>query len=516
MSGFIPSSSARWCLPCLAFAASLLLFLIGITQLPLTDRDETRFSEATREMIERGDPLVPWFNDVERFDKPPLFYWLQATGWRVFGVSDATARLPSVFCAALTVMASALWARRIAGERAGWFAFLILVTVPQLHVHARLAVADMPMILSFVLASWSGWELARPAHSPHWNILLIGSLATGFLAKGPVAWLPVVPGFLMAWNMARTSASPAAIRTLIARWVLIGTATVALIALWAIPALLATHGRFLTVGIGKHVIGRSLNILEGHGLRGVGGYLGSLPFYFLTLIPGFLPWSVPLLRNLFRIRPWQQLDLSTGALLGGAALVFITFTLLRTKLPHYTLPAFPLLAIWLAVQLHQQSVPTRPVLRTAAITAAVLSTVFLVGTSVLSRFMPVPRLVAAARPWLTPQTEVASVKFNEPSLVWNFRSITRSHLRFIEPADAAAFLAQAGPRACVLEEGPLAAQLRTLPQLHEVAVEGINFVNGRRLRLVALIRHGTATDANPTPLDTGLSENPTEGPARAR
>ena len=65
----------------------------GIDRFPLLDRDEPRFSEATREMIERGDALVPWFNGVERFDKPPLFYWLQAAGWRLFGESDATARL---------------------------------------------------------------------------------------------------------------------------------------------------------------------------------------------------------------------------------------------------------------------------------------------------------------------------------------------------------------------------------------------------------------------------------------
>jgi len=507
---------SRWRLPGIAFVSSLLFFLIGIAQLPLTDRDETRFSEATREMIERGDLLVPWFNGVERFDKPPLFYWLQAAGWRVFGESDTTARLPSVVCAALTVMAAALWARRIAGERAGWFAFLILVTVPQLQIHARLAVADMPMIVCFVLASWSGWELAQPVHRPHWNLLLVGSLAAGFLAKGPVAWLPVVPGFLMAWNSARSSSSPSATRTLIARWILIALATVSLIALWGIPALLATHGQFLAVGLGKHVIGRSLSVLEGHGLRGVTGYLGSLPFYFLTLIPGFLPWSIPLIRNLLRQQSWKQRDLQTISLLGGSALVFVTFTLIRTKLPHYTLPAFPLLAIWLAVQLHTQSTPTRSILRTATVTVTVLSAVFLIGTSVASRFMPMPRLVSAARPWLTPETEVASVEFEEPSLIWYFRSITRPHLRRIEPADAAAFLSQPGPRACVLEEGPLAVKLRSLQGLHEVAVDGINFVNGRRIRLVALLRHITATDARTTPSGTALPQNPPGDPVRAR
>src|ERR1700744_2314384 len=73
---------------------SLVLLLAGNWILPLTDRDEVLFAEASREMIQRGDYIVPWFNGEWRFDKPVLIYWCQIASYRVLGVNDFAARLP--------------------------------------------------------------------------------------------------------------------------------------------------------------------------------------------------------------------------------------------------------------------------------------------------------------------------------------------------------------------------------------------------------------------------------------
>jgi len=486
--GFQDEQPPSWRLPVLVLLFSVLFFRMGTGSLPLTDRDETRFSEATREMVEGGDWIVPRLNGVERFDKPPLFYWLQAAGWAAFGVSDATARLPSVVCAALAVTATAAWARRLAGERAGWFAAAILLTAPQMQVHARLAVADMPMVLAFTLATWSGWELSRNGARPGWTVLFFGALALGFLAKGPVAWLPAVPSYLLARRTARESGDPGAMDRLHRRWTAGWLAALGLVALWGIPALWLTDGRYFAVGIGKHVVGRSLGVMEGHGLRGLWGYLVALPLYVLALVPGFLPWTIPLIRRWRRQRPWTACDPETVALLGGAALVFAVFTLIRTKLPHYTLPAYPLLACWLATRLAREDAPIRSVFRPAAGMVAIIAAVSLVLAPVVARRMPVPRLAEAARPWITADTALASVDFEEPSLVWNFRAMTRSLLVRIEPAAAAGFLREPGARACIVQEGPLAAELRAIPGLREVAADGFNSVNGKPLRLVAFIR----------------------------
>src|ERR1051326_8126796 len=87
------------------FVACVAFHVLGTWTLPLIDRDEPRFAEASREMIQRGDYVVPYFNDQLRFDKPPLTYWAQTVSYRIFGQNDFAARFPSAVAAALTAVA---------------------------------------------------------------------------------------------------------------------------------------------------------------------------------------------------------------------------------------------------------------------------------------------------------------------------------------------------------------------------------------------------------------------------
>src|SRR5271170_5401664 len=93
---------------------SLGLLLAGNWIMPLTDRDEVRFAEASREMIQRGDYVVPWFNGEWRFDKPVLIYWCQIASYTVFGVSDFTARLPSALFTTGIALILVRWGRKLA------------------------------------------------------------------------------------------------------------------------------------------------------------------------------------------------------------------------------------------------------------------------------------------------------------------------------------------------------------------------------------------------------------------
>src|SRR5260370_2285115 len=83
-----------------------------------------------------------------------------------------------------------------------------------------------------------------------------------------------------------------------------------LVALWGVPALVQTHGDFLRIGIGRHVIGRSFSAMESHGSNSLGIYLLLLPFYFVTIFASFFPWSIKLpslTKKLWRER--AQLDI---------------------------------------------------------------------------------------------------------------------------------------------------------------------------------------------------------------
>src|SRR5262249_39462319 len=164
-----------------------------------------------------------------------------------------------------------------------------------------------------------------------------------FLAKGPVAWTPlltiaVVVIYTRDWQLLR-------------RFKFVGGILLALVvvALWGIPALIQTRGEFFTVGIGRHVVGRSLMTLEGHGGSSLSMYVLLLPFYLVTVFISFFPWSIKLpwlIRKLWRRKTTGVIHLRQGYggifvdtyLLSGIAVVFVIFTLVSTKLPHYTLP----------------------------------------------------------------------------------------------------------------------------------------------------------------------------------
>jgi len=325
----------------------LVLLLSGNWILPLMDRDEPRFAEASREMLQRNDMIIPWFNGQYRFDKPPLIYWCQAACYQVLGENAFAARLPSVMFTVATASLLVLCGRRLANPRVGVIAGTFFVTSLQVLIHGRLAVADMPMIFFVALAVWSGWEMTRPKAERRviWWWIFFGSLGLGFLAKGPVAWLPLAGLFLGRW-----------LRPTAFDLRLVGVAggillSLVIVGTWGVPALIATHGQFFAVGFGHHVVYRSFGIMEGHGGPGWLGFLATLPLYLLTFFFSFFPWAFKFpaaLRDWWTVRHHDTLG---WYLLTQAAVVFGVFTLVRTKLPHYTLPAFPAISLWLALRI---------------------------------------------------------------------------------------------------------------------------------------------------------------------
>src|SRR5579884_2190440 len=122
------------------FLACLLFHILGIWSLPLIDRDEPRFAEASREMIQREDYIVPYFNNQLRLDKPPLTYWGQVASYALFGQNDFAARLPSAVAAALLAVTLPIRGFKIGGERVGWRAAMIFTLCLQTFIHAKAAV----------------------------------------------------------------------------------------------------------------------------------------------------------------------------------------------------------------------------------------------------------------------------------------------------------------------------------------------------------------------------------------
>ena len=166
----------------LFFLGAVLLYSIGNCSLPLIDRDEPRFAEASREMRQSGDYLVPKLNGDYRFDKPPLIYWCQVLSYDVFGESDFAARFPSVIFAALAGVATWIFSSKIYGPRVGIWSGILFATSLQVFIHSRAAVADMPLVFFFLIATLADWARLRNPSSRCWWWTFSLSLGLGFLA----------------------------------------------------------------------------------------------------------------------------------------------------------------------------------------------------------------------------------------------------------------------------------------------------------------------------------------------
>jgi 4-amino-4-deoxy-L-arabinose transferase-like glycosyltransferase len=499
----------------LLFICCVLFHIAGTWSLPLIDRDEPRFAEASREMIERGDYIVPYFNNQLRLDKPPLTYWAQTVSYRVFGENDFAARLPSAIAAALTALVIFAWGMRLGGEKLGWWAAIIFTLSLQTFVHAKAAVADMWLVLFVTLAHWSGYELLQrrtpnaqhptpnqeaAASKPPWLIckspflIFYLSLAMGFLAKGPIAWTPLLTVgaiifYVRDWQLGR--------RFKFVYGILL---TLAVIALWGIPALIQTRGEFFTVGIGRHVIGRSFATMEGHGANSLPIYLLLLPFYFVTLFVSFFPWSIKLpwlVRKLWRERktgiadPGYNVNNIDAYLFAGIGIIFVIFTLVKTKLPHYTLPAFPLLALFLARHWHRTSIGNRRSLfKAIAIgTACVWIAIALVVPPIIAPFFPAYQLFQESRAALQPNMQFASVEFEEPSLVWYFRSRVKGFLTPLNRRRAPEFMIQPGPRFIVLPTPVAGTPFANGPaDWQTFSTSGFNIAKGKRVDLTLVLK----------------------------
>jgi 4-amino-4-deoxy-L-arabinose transferase-like glycosyltransferase len=466
----------------LLFIAFLLLNAAGDWALPLIDRDEPRFAEASREMLQRHDFVVPYFNNEFRFDKPPLIYWLQDGSYKLFGENEFAARFPSGLCGALAAVVIALWGSQLYDPRTGWRAALIFGLCVQTMVHAHAAVADMAMVAASTASAWAGWNwLTASQNRARWWLAFWSLLAIGFLAKGPIAWIPIG---MAAWTAAslKREKRPGPLQ-----WLLGIILMLALVGIWGIPAMIRTHGQFAVVGLGKHVVMRSVSPLEGHGGKTGLSYLLTFPYYLLFVWPSFFPWSLWLpsaVAALWRRR--KQWTPQETYLVAGVILVFGIFTLSWTKLPHYTLPAFPFLALLLAASWDRAP---RPLFCWAA--AGMAAGSLIVTLAILPLFRPIfvsQSLYDQAAPYLTPQMELASVDYQEPSLVWLFRKKIGGFETGMNWKDLDKWMHRPGPRVCVITAGQLQKAFRHLdPQWQVVKASGFDVSNAHRADLTAVI-----------------------------
>jgi len=434
----------------LLFLAVLALSLPQAALLPLLDRDEPRFAEASREMLQSGNFIVPTFNHAPRYAKPPLIYWCQAVSFMLFGENAFTARLPSLLATAGTAWLLFAWGAQLGTAQIGFGAALSYAFCLQTVQQGRVATADALLIFFMTLTVFAGWKLITSSPASHntrnyfWDTILALGFAGGFLAKGPEALLPFLPLLLCARGTRSNIVGELTANFLLG---------LALVLFWAIPAYIETHGDYWRVGLSEGVGERMVAGLQGHGASTLGWYLLSLPLYLMLFWLSALPWSPLLVVHRKKLFSAWKPDRTDIYLLWNAGIIFLVFSLMVTKLPHYTLPAFPFLALvfarrWISSGLR----PALPIRLATGVGVVLVLLMFTVEFVVLPIVTPSPvgELVRDSRETLSPETEFALVDFQEPNAVWEMRRVVNGYAQTIPESEVLSFLDTPGPKAVLI------------------------------------------------------------------
>jgi 4-amino-4-deoxy-L-arabinose transferase-like glycosyltransferase len=330
--------------PLLLLALALVLFVPGQWTVPPLDRDEPRFTQATKQMLETGDYVDIQFQDQARHKKPVGIYLLQAAAVKLTG-HDASAplwvyRLPSIISATLSVLAVFWLARAFMGPSGALVAGGFVVLAIIIGVEARLAKTDATLFATIVIAQGALARLwLRNSSDRAWGLAFVfwTALAASVLVKGPVG--PMVVGFTVV-GLIITGRNLSWFKGAVP---LAGFIWFFLLVLpWFVAIWIATDGTFFTEAIGKDLLGKVSEGQEGHGAPPL-THLGAMFGVFWPL-PAFFMLALPMM--------WRE---RKSPLVIFAACWFfpswVVFELVATKLPHYTMPLMPALILPVAAAL---------------------------------------------------------------------------------------------------------------------------------------------------------------------
>jgi 4-amino-4-deoxy-L-arabinose transferase-like glycosyltransferase len=491
---------------------SLAAFLPGFFTLPPIDRDEARFAQATKQMLETGDYLDIHFQNEVRYKKPVGIYWLQAgavkAGEALGGPRAQSTiwlyRMPSLFGALGAVLLTYWCALAFVGRRAAVLAAAMMATSLLLAVEARLAKTDAVLLATVVAAMGAMARVYLRSRRDDavalvpWALPAIfwTALAAGVLIKGPLILM------IVGLTAAGVSILDRSGRWLLRLRPLPGLLWFALlVAPWFVLILNRAGDAFLAESVGRDMAGKIFSGQESHGAP-PGLYL---LLFWVTFWPGAL------LAGLAAPTVWRaRREPGAQFLLAWLVPSWIVFELVVTKLPHYVLPLYPAIAIliagiiergalsesrwmkpaligwliyplamaigvltgyiWLgnelgliawptlagavifgliAWRLYDLDGPERALLRAGAAAVLVSFTVFALLVPSLDRIFPSVAIANALRSSDCPAPLVATAGFAEPSLVFLLGTPTR----LTDAHGAVEFLRQGGPCRFALLEG---------------------------------------------------------------
>lgn len=329
-----------WRAPILLILLCLALYLPGIASLPVTDRDEARFTQATRQMLETKDFLLPRFQNEARNKKPAGIYWLQAAAVSLVSSVKSTAiwpyRLPSLLGALVSVLLTFKFGVPWVGRETAFLGAALLAASLGLTIEAHIAKTDAVLLATVVAAQGALGEIYRRACNAEaietrLPLLFWVAQGVGLLIKGPVT--PFV-SLLTALMLTFSERDSHWLREFRVSW---GLPLALLIAgPWMFAVTFVTDGAFIRESVGTDLLGKLIHGQEGHGAP-PGTYLAAA---FLTFWPGSM------LLGAAAVLAWRERrDTVVRLLIAWIVPYWLVLELIPTKLPHYILPVYPALAL---------------------------------------------------------------------------------------------------------------------------------------------------------------------------
>jgi 4-amino-4-deoxy-L-arabinose transferase-like glycosyltransferase len=533
----------------------VLFFLPGFFNIPPVDRDEARFAQATKQMVETDDFVDIRFQDEVRYKKPVGIYWLQSAAVKTasaLGLPRAALRIwlyriPSLIGAVGAILLTYWTALAFVTRRGAVLASLMLCSCILLGVEARLAKTDAMLLCASVAAMgalgriYVPWQHGDDAVHPSWALPAVfwTAIAAGLLLKGPLILMFVA---LTIGTLAILDRSGAWLWQLRPVWGLMWV--LVLVLPWFVLIVLRSGDSFFADSLGGDMLSKLASPQESHG--------APPGLYFLLFWLTFWPGSA--LAGMAAPAIWRaKREPGAQFLLAWLVPSWIVFEIVITKLPHYVLPLYPAIAILIVGALERRVLSRSPwvvrgaswwFLVPAAISVAAI--VFAISLTLQPAFLAWPFaacamifglfawwlyddneaersiLNAVVASWflgmvvygiilpslttLFPSVELARVLrnvecigpkavaagYHEPSLVF----MTGTSTLLTDGSGAADFLGQGSCRFALVEsrqERSFAQRAEALGLRYNVAtrVEGYNFSQGRQISVAVFRSEGT-------------------------
>ncbi len=309
----------------------LVIFASFNGQSHLFDWDEINFAEAAREMIVTGNYSLVQINYEPFWEKPPLFFWLQALCMNLFGINEFSARLPNAIAGAITAITLYSIGRKNFSNSFGWLWVVAYSTSLLPVLYFKSGIIDPWFNLFIFYGAYATWKSLYAADGKHlrWALIAGASIGLGIMTKGPVALLVIlmVFGVFFLWKKFRLHANFSHYVGFTASLIVIG-------GLWFFIEWVSGRGYIIEGFINYQI--RLLQTQDaGHG--------GPFYYHFIVLLIGCFPMSVFAIGGFTIHQEKDSLKEFQRIMLLLFVLVLFLFSLVNTKIIHYSsLCYFPL------------------------------------------------------------------------------------------------------------------------------------------------------------------------------